>query len=88
MAADHIDFWFDGQHVFLFKRDAARRSGATERHPIQLAAIPFAHHPSGNDSLLPISQPPPGLHGQARTVDHPQNGRAQHSPRARARAKI
>jgi hypothetical protein len=60
MAADHIDFWFDGQHVFLFKRDAARRSGATERHPIQLAAIPFAHHPSGNDSLLPISQPPPG----------------------------
>src|SRR6476620_6739205 len=32
--------------------------------------------------------PPGGLHGQARTVDHPQNGRAQHSPRTRARVKI
>ena len=31
---------------------------------------------------------PRGLHGQGRTADHPQNGRAQHSRRARARANI
>jgi hypothetical protein len=35
-----------------------------------------------------FNHPPRGPHGQARTIDHPQNGRAQYSPRARARWKL
>ena len=31
---------------------------------------------------------PRGLYEQVRTANHPQDGRAQHSPRAQARAKI
>ena len=43
--------------------------------------LPFEHASA-------ISDHTPGGHEQARTVDHPQNRRAQHSPRARARAKM
>ena len=42
--ADHIDFWFTMGSTYPILGDAARRGGASERYPVRLAAVRFAHH--------------------------------------------
>ena len=40
----------DGQHLFLFKRDETRSTGAINRHQISLTTIPLARHSSGDEA--------------------------------------
>jgi hypothetical protein len=65
----------------------SNRENRSARNPMQRRCVDRPASPS--DPLRQFrDQYPRELHGQARTVDHPQNRRAQQSPRARARAKI